>query len=171
MTAPAPIHGERLLPAALDRHRAMLRRYTAVLGAPAGALDDLLQEVFVVVLGKPFVDRGPAATGALLRAIARNLVLRARRTAAARREVELAHEVWCEEAGDDDGDPRVEALRACVEALPARGQQLLQLSYVDGLDRQAVARAVGMRPFGVKTAMRRLRAALRACLERRRSPR
>lgn len=169
MTAPAPIHGERLRADALDGHRAMLRRYVAVLGTPMGTIDDLLQEVFVVALGKPFDDRGPEATGALLRSIARNLVLRARRTTAGRREVELAHEVWCEDEGDHDGDRRVEALRACVEALPERGRQLLQLRYVDGLDRGALARAVGMRPFGVKTALRRLRAALRACLERRRN--
>jgi DNA-directed RNA polymerase specialized sigma24 family protein len=146
----------------------MLRRYLHVLGATADRLDDLAQEVVVVALQKPFADRGPHAVGGLLRAIAKNLVLRSRRTHAARREVELADEVWCEDGGDHDGDDRVEALRACVDALPARSQALLHGAYRDGLGREDLAHTAGLRPDGVKTALRRLRAALRACVERKR---
>ena len=158
----------RLEPAALAVHAAMLRRYLFVLGAPAAGIEDLLQEVFVLVMQKDFRDRGHAAVGALLRGVARNLLLRARRATAARREVELAHEVWCEDSGDDDGDERVDALRACVAALSPRARTLLELAYGEGLGRAAVAQATGMRPDGVKTALRRLRELLRACVARKR---
>ena len=142
----------------------MLRRYVFVLGVRADRVDDVVQEVFVVALTKPFEDRGPDATGAFLRAIGKNLVLRERRSAAARREVELADAVWHEEPGDD---ARIDALRQCVGELPERSRQLLEMTYGDGAGREDAARAMGMRGDGVKTALRRLRAALRACVERR----
>ena len=148
----------------------MLRRYLFVLGAAADRLDDLVQDVFVAVLVKPFEDRGPAATGGLLRAVAKKLLLRARRSAAARREVELAHEAWCEDA-DADGNERIIALRACIEALPERSQQLLRGAYAEQLGRDELAAALGLRPDGVKTALRRVRDALRQCVERKRGKR
>lgn len=152
----------------------MLRRYLFVLGAAPDRLDDLVQDVFVTALEKSFEDRGPAATGGLLRAVARHLLLRARRSAAARREVELAHEAWCEDAaidGDEDGDGRVAALRACLDALPARCRQLLRGAYEDRLGRHELAARFGLRPGGVKTALRRVREALRQCVERKRGSR
>lgn len=163
MTVVTPLD-DRQRRAALAAHAPMLRRYVFVLGVRADRLDDVVQEAFVVALTKPFEDRGRYATGAFLRAIGKNLVLRERRSAAARREVELADAVWNEEPGDD---ARIDALRRCVADLPERSRQLLDLTYGDGAGREDAARAMGMRGDGVKTALRRLRAALRACVERR----
>lgn len=161
--APAP--GE---PPALPPHAAMLRRYLWVLGARADRVDDLVQEVFVVALQKGLADRGPAAAGAFLRGVAKNLLLRERRSRAARREVELADEVWREQCGGDgDGDDRVEALRRCIEALPDKSRALLTRCYQGGAGREALGAEFGMVPDGVKTALRRLRAVLRECIERR----
>jgi RNA polymerase sigma-70 factor (ECF subfamily) len=161
--------GPRLLAAGdLAPRAGMLRRYLLVLGAPVDRLDDLVQEVFVLALQRPFEHRGDAAVGVLLRGIARNLLLRVRRSAAARREVELAHEVWCEDDGERDGDERLDALRACVEQLPPRSRALLDACYREQRGRDELARAFAMRPDGIKTALRRLRDGLRACVERRR---
>jgi RNA polymerase sigma-70 factor (ECF subfamily) len=148
-------------------HGAMLRRYLFVLGARADRLDDLVQEVFVLVLQKGLDDRGAAAAGAFLRGVAKNLLLRERRSAGARREVELADEVWREQCGERDGGERIDALRGCLTALPERSRALLQRTYADGLGRAAVAAELGMRADGVKTALRRLRDGLRECVERR----
>jgi RNA polymerase sigma-70 factor, ECF subfamily len=169
----AAVHaGPRPLAAAdLAPRAAMLRRYLFVLGAPPDRLDDVVQEVFVLALGKPFEHRGEQALGVLLRAIAKNLLLRERRSAAARREVELAHEVWCEDGGDGDGDERLDALRACVDALPPRSRALLDGAYREQHGRDELARRFALRPDGVKTALRRLRDGLRACIERRRGGR
>lgn len=158
-----------LAAASLSPFAPMLRRYVHVLGVPVDRGDDLVQDVFVAVLQKAFEDRGEPAVGALLRAVARHVVLRSRRGEAARREVELAHEVWCEDGGDRDGDERVDALRACIDALPDRGRVLLRGAYQEELGRAALARRLGLRPDGVKTALRRLRDALRACVERKRA--
>lgn len=145
---------------------AMLRRYLFVLGAAVDRLDDLVQETFVLVLQKGLEDRGARAVGAFLRGVAKNLLLRERRSRHARREVEGADEVWQQECGDD-GDARIDALRACVGELPERSRDLLHRHYVEHEGRAEIGLAMAMTPDGVKTALRRLRDGLRACIERR----
>lgn len=145
----------------------MLRRYLHVLGARTDRIDDLVQEVFVIALQKAIDDRGAAAVGTFLRGVAKNLLLRQRRTLAARREVELADEVWREQCGHDVGDARVDALRNCVDGLPERSRLLLRRRYTDGAGRHELGAELGMAADGIKTTLRRLRAALRDCVERR----
>jgi RNA polymerase sigma-70 factor (ECF subfamily) len=145
----------------------MLRRYLYVLGAPVDRIDDLLQEVFVLVLRRGLEDRGAGPVGAFLRGVARNLLLRERRSVAARREVELADEVWRKQCEPDDGAARLVALRRCVDALPLRSRALLARCYGDGAGRGELGAEFGLAVDGVKTALRRLRAALRACIGRR----
>ena len=151
----------------LAGHAGMLRRYLFVLGATADRLDDLVQEVFVVALQKRIEDRGHGPVAAFLRAVAKNLLLRERRDAGRQREVELADEVWQARCGGDDGEARLAALRECVAALPARGRQLLERCYGARAGRVGLGREFGLLPDGVKTALRRLRAALRECVQRR----
>ena len=143
----------------------MLRRYLYVLGARPDRLDDLVQEALVVALqcaGDVRDERG--GVRAFLCGVAKNLLLRDRRSAVRRREVELADEVWREEPGVD---ARIDALRRCVAELPERSRHLLERTYRDGAGRAESARELGMRRDGVKTTLRRLRAALKACVERR----
>jgi hypothetical protein len=51
-------------------------------------------DVIAVVLSKELKDRGPAALGAFLRGVAKNMLLRDWHLAKIRREVGLAGEVW-----------------------------------------------------------------------------
>lgn len=148
---------------ALAAHAAMLRRYLFTLGAAADRIEDLVQQVFVLALEKDLEDRGPAALGSWLRTAGKHLLLRERRSASARREVELGDEVWREECGDDGAD-LVEALRECLRRLPPRGRALVQATYGDGFGRLAAGAAVGLAADGVKTALRRVRAALKRCV-------
>lgn len=145
----------------------MLRRYLRTVGVREDRIDDLIQEVFVTALQKPIEHRGDRAFGAWLRGVARNLVLRERRSVGARREVELGDEVWCEACGDDDGGELVDALRHCVRQLPARSRAMLQRVYGEGDGRRELGREFGLVTNGVKTALRRLRAALKDCMQRR----
>lgn len=145
----------------------MLRRYLFVLGARADRLDDLVQEVFTFVLQRGLEDRGSGPVGAFLRGVGKNLLLRQRRSAGTRREVELADEVWCQQCGSADGDERIDALRRCVEELPERSRALLQRVYADGAGRAAAGATFGLSADGVKTALRRLRDGLRECVQRR----
>lgn len=75
--------------------------------------------------------------------------------------------MWRQECADGDGDVRVTALQACVQALPERSRALLQRACEDDPGRPALGAEFGLRPDGVKTALRRLRQALRECIERR----
>jgi len=151
----------------LEVHAGSLRRYLYTLGADVAQLDDLVQEAFVIALNKNVQALGAERAAAYLRGIGKNLILRARRFAAAKREVELAHEVWEEECGAGPDDEVVQALRLCAERLPERSRLLLSRAYVEGLSRSVIASEFGMRPGGLKTALRRLRAELRACIARR----
>jgi RNA polymerase sigma-70 factor (ECF subfamily) len=151
-----------------ERHRTALQRYLRVLGCAPDRVDDLVQECFVVLLRDSFEHRSDGETRTFLRRTACNLLRQQARSTQRRREVELADEVWREQCGDGDGDGYVAELRACVAELAARPRRLLEAAYADELGRERIGRELGMRPQGVKTALRRLRAVLRACIERKR---
>jgi len=147
--------------------RVALCRYVRLLGADAVRAEDLVHEAFLVALRREDFDASvPAAAFGFLRTTARNLWLKERRRRVSLREVEDADRVWDAQC-DDGGTAYVEALRRCVAALPERSRQLLQATYVDGEDRRAAAARFGVGAEGIKTALRRLRAALHDCIERR----
>lgn len=165
--APPPHVAREVAERLWREHAVMVRRYLRVLGTAGADLDDLLQETFVVLLQRPFEDRGGAAVATFLRTTARFLFLRRHRGALP--QVEAADAVWWRQCGDDDGAGYRAALRECVEQLPARSRRLIELGYEDELGRGAIARELGMTAEGVKTALRRLRDGLRQCIERRRT--
>jgi len=157
--------------ALFTRFRPALWRYLRVLGCDPATADDLVQEVFVVVLQRPqFEGSRPGAAFAFLRAVARHRWLKSRRRKVAERDVEEADRVWDARCGDGDGDGQgyVDALRQCLDGLPERSRTLLQATYGDGDGRAASASRFGMSQDGIKSALRRLRAFLHECIERRR---
>ena len=168
MSTPDERRASALDPAALERHRAALRRYLRVLGADDSTADDLVQEVFVVALERPDFDASVAARAfVFLRTTARHLWLKSHRRTLSRREVEHADEVWQQHC-EGDGRDYVDALRRCVAELPERSRALLEATYAERASRADSARAFGMSEHGIKSALRRLRARLHECIERRR---
>ncbi len=151
--------------ALLARHRPAIARYLRVLGARGDELDDLLQETSFVLLSRPFVHTGDGPTRAFLRTTARQLFLRRYRDL--QPQVEAADEVWDQRCGDDGGDAYLDALRHCLQTLPARSRALVLECHEPDAVRDAVAARFGLSMEGIKTALRRLRATLRACIERR----
>jgi RNA polymerase sigma-70 factor (ECF subfamily) len=150
------------------RHRATVWRYLRVLGSDPTLADDLTQEVFLVVLRhRDFTVRDEVGALAFLRTTARHLYLRSRRRRTSPQEVAAADAIWNEQCGDGDGSPRLDALRLCLQALPERSRALLEATYGAELGRAAAARAFGMSQDGIKSALRRLRASLQECIERR----
>ncbi len=151
-------------------HQGMVWRYLRFLGAPTTVAEELVQEVFLVLLRDPVEDQGAAALGAWLRGVARNLLRRARR--ARRPELEGLDEAaveaaWSRYARDDDAAGYHEALRHCLDGLEARERAALEARYVEGASREAVAREMDVAVEGVKSVLRRAKAKLRACVERR----
>ena len=145
-----------------------LRRYLHVLGCRADRIDDVVQETVLVALRAGFRSHAPAATWTFAQRTAKHLFLQHLRTLRRRREVELADEAFAAHCGTDGGDGFVAALRECIDALPERSRRLVEGTYGDGLGRAALGRELGLRADGIKTALRRLRQALRECVERRR---
>ncbi len=150
-------------------HQAGLWRYLRYLGADAPEAEDLVQETFLAAAREGFEQRSPTETGGYLRTVARNKLLMLRRKQRHEPEhaaLEAAEGVWAEAARDDGLAGWIEALRGCVEKLEGRARTAIDLCYRENAGRDAIAAALEMKPDGVKTLLRRSRAALKACVER-----
>ncbi len=151
-------------------HQADVWRYLRYLGCAAAEADDLTQETFICVIQKPFEQRSRAETAAYLRTVARRRLLVARRrqgSEPATSDLELAEEVWAASTLDRPISDSVNALTDCLEsAVTPRVREALALRYGDDAPRERIAELLDMTADGVKTMLRRARAALRECIER-----
>ena len=79
-----------------------------------------------------------------------------------------ADSAWTSEFLDHgDGFGYVEALRRCLDELEARQRRALDLRYAEKSSRAEMARVLEMTENGVKSLLRRIRAALARCVRRR----
>jgi RNA polymerase sigma-70 factor (ECF subfamily) len=152
------------------RHQAGVWRYVRFLGADTAEADDLTQETFLALARAAFVERDERQTAGYLRVMARNQLLALRRRQnreISTVELEAADSVWAAATGPDGSlGNYLDALRECLEQLEGRARQAIDLHYHDGAGRDAIALQLGMQPNGVKTLLRRTRALLRECVER-----
>ena len=164
------------LAALVRAHQAELYRYVRYLGADRATAEDLVQETFLAAFESktPPGDEAAAGRAAWLRGIARNRFLRwcrSRRTSPVRTDSETvarAESTWSDVfLRRGDGFDYVEALRRCLEALPAKHRSLLSQRYEKRRSRAAMARAASMTENGIKSLLRRIRAALADCIKRR----
>lgn len=150
-------------------HQADLWRYLRYLGAPAEDADDLTQETFLAVARTPFELRTRGETAAYLRTAARNQLLMLRRRQGRQiSTVELAQaeQAWAAATGDGAYDEFLEALKTCCESLAGKSKEAVDRFYREGQGREAIAAELEMTVDGVKALLRRTRAALRQCVER-----
>lgn len=168
-TLPLPTRPD--VAALVREHQAEVWRYLRYLGAGPELADDLTQETFLQLLRAPYQDQGRTARAAWLRTVARNFYWKSlRRPAAAdldEAELLAADAAWTGFARQDGGAEHLAALRLCVEELDGRAQKAVRMQYEERRPREQLAAALGLSPDGVKSLMRRLRTALRACVERR----
>jgi DNA-directed RNA polymerase specialized sigma24 family protein len=80
--------------------------------------------------------------------------------------LDAAYEV---QAGGDAGASYRVALQQCLAGLDARGREVLRLRFGEASPRADMALALDLTEEGVKTLLRRVKAALRACIEQRRT--
>lgn len=161
-------------------HQAELFRYLRYLGADRTAAEDLVQETLVAAYegqwSGEMPDWEPGRQAGFLRGVARNQWLAHLRKRVRRRErvntdlavrrLETSEAEWQEGLlrNGGDGFEYVEALRGCVGKLNARQRDVIEMFYVQGGSREQIGKKVGMTVDGVKTMMRRVRAALADCV-------
>lgn len=135
------------------------------------AAEDILQEVWLRLAeaterAEPIDDAARWCRG-----VARNLILhhwRDRRAAKVVADTELLdlveqaliehHDFWAD---------RRQALMECIDRLPERSKQLLQMKYEEGLSFATMAERLSRSLESLKMALCRVRAALAECAERR----
>ena len=80
--------------------------------------------------------------------------------------LELVEKEWAREVTPHGGE-RIEALRLCLESLPARSRRMLELRYFDKQPCREVARALGVKLDAVYQRLARLHRALGECIRKR----
>ncbi len=154
-------------------HQAGLWRYLRFLGATATDAEDLVQETFLEVWRRPFEQRSAGESASYLRTVARHrylMHLRRRRARPEPASLDEAEGAWVLATAGGGEDRRREALRACLEELPARSRQALDLQLRDGWSREQIAETLALAVEGVKTLLRRAREALHDCVQARLRP-
>jgi len=161
----------------IRQHQADIYRYLRYLGAQPAAAEDLVQETFLATLRPSAHHPDPADTAAWsawLRGIARNLFLaECRRSATTARilnaqALELADASWSAGlARESAWDDHLAALRQCLETLPPRQRGILDHRYVHHTPREEMATLLGIGEDGIKSLLRRIRAALAQCIQER----
>ena len=151
-------------------HQAGVWRYLRFLGAEGTEAEDLTQETFLAALRKPFEQLSTNQTAGYLRTVARNqlLMLRSKqKRQISTVKLEAAETVWVQYSGNNgELDNYLDTLDDCLEKLPRRSRQAVELRYHDDVSRTEIARQLEMKTDGVKTLLRRTRQLLRDCVER-----
>ena len=157
-------------------HQAELYRYARYLGAAPPAAEELVQETFLTALKAtmPAETAQQQVRAAWLRGVLRNLFLRSCRrdrrnpVRTSSELVERAESVWKEEfLRGGDGFDYLEALRKCLAEQPERNRAALEMQYRDRRSRAQIGEALKLTEEGVKSLLRRIRAALAQCVRRR----
>ncbi len=170
----APPRTEFDLASLVREHQADVWRYLRYLGAAADDADDLTQETFLAVARTPFELRSRGETAAYLRTAARNQLLMLRRRQgreASTVDLAAAEDVWAAAMQDGKSGELLEALAACYESLAGRVREAVDRFYGQDQSREEIARHLAVTVDGVKSLLRRTRASLRECIERRMNPR
>jgi DNA-directed RNA polymerase specialized sigma24 family protein len=82
-------------------------------------------------------------------------------------ELAAAEEVWATATPGGDSSVQMEALATCYENLAGRARDVIDRFYRRGESREEIAAAFEVSIDGVKSLLRRTRASLKECVERR----
>ena len=162
--------------AQVRREQSRLRSFIRSLGVRADVVDDFAQDALLVAYERLADFRRDADFGAWVRGIARRLVPNALRKENRRQQIlsDRVTELLLASASEElhplaetaRGD-QLGALRTCLEQLPERGWQLLQLRYFEELSPGVIAGRMERSANDVRQQLFRLRRALLECIERR----
>lgn len=164
-------------------HQAMVYRYLRYMGAAPDVAEDVAQETFFAAYKSasvPLEDAGVEGgrCAAWLRGVARNQLLMHFRKARSHpvssdpvvleQALNEADQVWATELlRSGEGFDYVEALQKCLARLQGTQRKVLDMFYAEEYSRAQIAQAVNMSEDGIKSLLRRVRAALRQCVQTR----
>ncbi len=158
----------------VGRHQAAVWRWLRALGCEPNRAEEHCQDALLAALHHGLDRRSDAEAATWLRTASKNLFwmrLRHERRQPPVVAIEAIEADWQRLRVDHDGgNAALTALGACLERLPARERQLVELRYRAQQDRTAMARELGIGEAGIKVALRRARARLRTCIEQRLQP-
>ncbi len=164
-------------------HQAMVYRYLRYMGAAADVAEDVAQETFFASYKSSSIPMEDAAVeggrcAAWLRGVARNQLLMYFRKARSNplsadptmleQALDQADQVWATELlRNGDGFDYAEALQGCLGKLQGTQRKVLDMFYGEEFSRAQIAEAMNMSEDGIKSLLRRVRAALKQCVEMR----
>ncbi|HVT82665.1 MAG TPA: sigma-70 family RNA polymerase sigma factor [Phycisphaerae bacterium] len=162
-------------------HQAMVFRYLRYMGAAPDVAEDVAQETFLAAYKSASVPLDDAGTetgrcAAWLRGVARNQLLMYFRKARSNpissdptileQALDQADEVFhAELLRSGDGFDYHDALQNCLAHLQGSQRKLLDMFYGEEYSRAQIAETLNMSEDGVKSFLRRVRTALRKCVQ------
>jgi len=152
-------------------HQSDLRAFIGSLVRDRHARDDVFQEVSLI-LWRQYESYDPLRPfGAWARGIAANKILqqydRTARTPVAFSPEAVQAILDAHERTEAETPFRSEALSRCLEHLPEKSRQLLEMRYVQALKLETIAQRVKSTLHAVHMALSRLRTRLAECIESR----
>jgi RNA polymerase sigma-70 factor, ECF subfamily len=164
----------------IKTHQAMIYRYLRYMGAATDVAEDVGQETFLAAYKSnsvPMEDAGAEGgrCAAWLRGVARNQLLMYFRKARSnpvstdpvmlQQALEQADEIFATELlRHGDGFDYAEALQKCLARMQGTQKNVLELFYGEEFSRVQIAQQLDMSEDGIKSLLRRVRAALRQCV-------
>jgi RNA polymerase sigma-70 factor (ECF subfamily) len=153
------------------QHQQRVAVYLAMIGCPDSQIEDLVQDTFLAMFSSRFEERSRAGSAAFLRRIARFLFLKSlRRPRMEVQDLDALDGAWAAFEAKDDGEGYLSALRACLATLQEASRAVLRLRYEERLGVDEIALRLGLARGGVRSALLRSKARLRACMQRRLDP-
>jgi RNA polymerase sigma-70 factor, ECF subfamily len=164
------LSNETIIRTLLDA-RARIAASVWLIAREAHVTEDIFQEVCVRALSKagPFEHEGQLLSWAHVTARHEAIdVMRRRKPEWVGLDSDLLDLIDAEWSADEVASGgRLDALRTCLEAMPAGPRRLLELRYFEGLPCSDVAQTLGVRLDAVYQRLSRLHQALGACIEKR----
>ncbi len=166
---------DRVLKAAVEVRSELVGYARALLGSYAAA-DDVLQEAMIVVVKKFDDFQEGTSMLAWCRSIVRIEALRVKQRYRRERKlaerllddaIDMAFEEFQVVKRNDEAESSREALRACLEQVPDRGQNVLRARFAGELSYQQIGEQLGMTIEAVRKSLFRLKKQLRSCVENR----
>lgn len=148
------------------QHAPALRGFVLALVRDFSAVDDVIQETFVLVTAKAGEFQIGSNFQAWVRAIARFKILEHQRWGSAPRLSDEVVEALAACAPESSGaDRRLELLGECLQSLSPRAREAIELRYTQAHTPPEIARRIGWTVEAVYVALSRARTALRSCVE------